>query len=52
MQLPDGVDQATWDAAQQACASLRPQGGPGSGQGGGQGQPPASSQAQPTTEAG
>jgi hypothetical protein len=26
MQLPDGVDQATWDAAQQACASVAPQG--------------------------
>jgi len=30
---PPGVDQATFDAAQQACASLRPAGGPG-GRGG------------------
>jgi hypothetical protein len=30
---PSGVDQATWDAAQQACASVRPSfsGGPGRG---------------------
>jgi hypothetical protein len=26
---PSGVDQATWDKAQQACAGLRPSGGPG-----------------------
>jgi hypothetical protein len=26
---PSGVDQATFDKAQQACASLRPSGGPG-----------------------
>ncbi len=32
MQLPEGVDQATWDAAQQACASVAPQGGFGGGQ--------------------
>ena len=31
--LPPGVDQATFDAAQQACASLRPAGGQG-GRGG------------------
>ena len=28
-QPPSGVDQQTWDAAQQACASLRPSFGPG-----------------------
>lgn len=31
-QKPDGVDDATWQKAQQACSSLRPTGGPG-GQG-------------------
>jgi hypothetical protein len=30
-QPPAGVDQATWDAAQQACASTRPSFGPGVG---------------------
>jgi hypothetical protein len=30
---PPGVDQATWDAAQQACASLRPSFGPRAGGG-------------------
>src|SRR5437588_9371625 len=29
--LPSGVDQKTFEAAQQACASLRPQGGFGGG---------------------
>lgn len=29
--LPDGVDQATYDAATKACADLAPQGGPGRG---------------------
>jgi hypothetical protein len=29
--LPDGVDQATFDSAQTACASLRPAMGPGGG---------------------
>lgn len=28
---PDGVDDATWQKAQQACASLRPSFGPGNG---------------------
>ncbi|MFC6019298.1 hypothetical protein ACFP2T_24215 [Plantactinospora solaniradicis] len=32
---PDGVDDATWQKAQDACASLRPTGGPqGTGRGG------------------
>ncbi|WFE63751.1 hypothetical protein [Micromonospora sp. WMMD714] len=31
--LPEGVDEATWQKAQQACASLRPTGRPG-GRGG------------------
>jgi hypothetical protein len=39
-QAPAGVDQATWDAALQACSSLRPtanpSGGPNGGRGGGQ----------------
>jgi hypothetical protein len=30
-QPPAGVDAATWQKAQQACASLRPSGGPGNG---------------------
>jgi len=30
-QPPSGVDQATWDAAQQACASVRPSFGGGGG---------------------
>jgi hypothetical protein len=30
-QKPDGVDDATWQKAQTACASLRPSGGPGGG---------------------
>jgi hypothetical protein len=30
-QAPDGVDQATWDAARTACESVRPTGGPGQG---------------------
>jgi len=30
-QPPAGVDQATWDSAQQACASTRPSFGPGGG---------------------
>jgi hypothetical protein len=30
-QPPAGVDQATWDAAQQACASIRPSFGAGGG---------------------
>jgi hypothetical protein len=29
--LPDGVDQKTYDAAQSACASVRPSLGPGGG---------------------
>jgi hypothetical protein len=29
LQQPAGVDDATWQKAQQACASLRPTGGPG-----------------------
>jgi hypothetical protein len=33
LQKPDGVDDATWQKAQQACASLRPTGGPGGGNG-------------------
>jgi hypothetical protein len=33
--LPEDVDQATFEAAQQACQSLRPQGGFGGGPGGG-----------------
>ncbi|MDQ7905341.1 hypothetical protein RB614_12480 [Phytohabitans sp. ZYX-F-186] len=32
---PEGVDDATWQKAQEACASLRPSGGPGAGPGGG-----------------
>lgn len=32
---PDGVDDATWQKAQAACASLRPSGRPGGGNGGG-----------------
>jgi hypothetical protein len=32
-QPPAGVDQATWDSAQQACASTRPSFGPGGGAG-------------------
>lgn len=31
---PEGVDDATWEKAQEACASLRPTGGPGGGPGG------------------
>jgi hypothetical protein len=39
---PPGIDDATWQKAQQACASLRPTGGPGRGRpGGGQGANPA-----------
>jgi hypothetical protein len=30
-QRPSGVDDATWQKAQQACASLRPSGGPAGG---------------------
>jgi hypothetical protein len=30
-QAPNGVDQATWEKAQKACAGLRPSGGPGFG---------------------
>lgn len=35
-EAPDGVDADTWQAAQEACADLRPSGGPGgqAGQGG------------------
>lgn len=36
MRKPEGVDDATWQKAQQACSSLRPTGGPG-GPGGGRG---------------
>ena len=32
--MPEGVDQETWQKAQEACASVRPSGGPGGGQGG------------------
>ncbi|GAA4168957.1 hypothetical protein GCM10022251_60570 [Phytohabitans flavus] len=32
---PEGVDDATWQKAQEACASLRPTGGPAGGPGGG-----------------
>lgn len=32
---PEGVDDATWQKAQEACASVRPTGGPGGGPGGG-----------------
>ena len=32
---PSGVDQSTWDAATQACASLRPTAGPSGNRGGG-----------------
>ncbi|MEU8818394.1 hypothetical protein [Actinoplanes sp. NPDC048796] len=32
-QKPDGVDDATWQKAQEACASVRPTGRPGGGQG-------------------
>jgi len=28
---PEGIDEATWQKAQEACASLRPTGGPGDG---------------------
>ncbi|MFG1603643.1 hypothetical protein [Actinoplanes sp. NPDC049265] len=36
---PDGVDDATWEKAQAACASVRPSFGPGGGNGrGGRGQ--------------
>lgn len=39
---PPGVDDATWQKAQEACASVRPTGGPGGGRpGGGQGANPA-----------
>jgi hypothetical protein len=39
---PAGVDDATWQKAQEACASVRPTGGPGGGgPGGGQGANPA-----------
>jgi hypothetical protein len=35
---PEGVDEETWQKAQDACASVRPTGGPGgTGPGGGQG---------------
>ena len=34
---PAGVDDATWEKAQTACASLRPSGGPGGGGGRGNG---------------
>lgn len=34
MGKPEGVDDATWQKAQEACASLRPSGGPGGGPGG------------------
>jgi hypothetical protein len=34
-QAPSGVDQATWTAALQACAPLRPTAGPSGGRGGG-----------------
>ncbi len=34
---PAGVDDATWQKAQTACASLRPSGGPGGFRGGGNG---------------
>lgn len=37
-QAPEGVDQDTWQNAQQVCASVRPTGGPG-GPGGGAGNP-------------
>jgi hypothetical protein len=41
-QKPAGVDDATWQKAQDACASVRPSGGPGGGgPGGGQGGNPA-----------
>jgi hypothetical protein len=33
LRKPDGVDDATWQKAQDACASLRPSGGPGGGNG-------------------
>jgi hypothetical protein len=33
MQKPDGVDEATWDKAQTACASLRPSGRAGGNRG-------------------
>ena len=32
MQKPDGVDDATWQKAQEACASLRPSGRAGNGE--------------------
>lgn len=32
---PEGVDDATWQKAQEACASVRPTGAPGGGPGGG-----------------
>jgi hypothetical protein len=34
-QAPSGVDQSTWDAALQACASVRPTAGPSGNRGGG-----------------
>jgi hypothetical protein len=34
-QKPEGVDDATWTKAQEACASVRPTGRPGGGQGNG-----------------
>jgi hypothetical protein len=36
MQKPSNVDDATWQKAQQACATLQPTGGPGGGPGGAQ----------------
>ncbi|BBH70536.1 hypothetical protein ACTI_72210 [Actinoplanes sp. OR16] len=36
-QQPEGVDDATWEKAQSACASLRPSMGAGRGNGNGQG---------------
>lgn len=38
MNAPEGVDEETWQAAQQACADLRPSFGGGMGGPGGQGQ--------------
>lgn len=35
--VPEGVDQETWQKAQEACASVRPTGGPGGFGGGGGG---------------
>ncbi|MFF5076822.1 hypothetical protein ACFY36_07205 [Actinoplanes sp. NPDC000266] len=37
-QKPEGVDDATWQKAQEACASVRPTGRAGGGQGNGNGQ--------------